>query len=635
MLDSYSHVEIAGVRYRLAESSEGDHYRYSGEPLRNQNYAVVEASGNQQFQLRPDIKIWAWTDWSGGEGQFRYDPDNPAGYWKGNIINPVVETGTLRPGAATEKTNKSAGGTFEKNVLMVKARDKLYAMDQEDRVLYNWVDASSWWDAGTTNASGTVSTGAGAICGDASALYYIESANDNIFKWNGTTFTLWNTDTSVTGSSTALVSLGKYIYLYQPTTAKVWEIPKSGTAPVASTLLFNFSDEGGQIIDTGKCQIVAGHNRVYFSQITEQDTVIYEITPTTASGTGFARELARIDGFTCEALTFHMGFLYLIGRNTNDTAASAPVRMILYLEPGGEYGTLGILRADEQHAGIPTVGDANSMLLGTFAMRTSASNIPLLFCIDAVTGAVFCLSRWGYGDVDTVNCESVVEHRGEVFWATDPGATGNGVYRTLLGKYFPADTDDSYAISPIYDFGLVEKKVLQSLRINCAPMPASWDIYVDYQIDQSGSWVNAGTYTTDNGVGTTYVISTDSATVSFYNLQLRVRFSYTGGGNPTTCPVLYSVEARSSVMYPIKSWTLLLDLSDEVGQSGGRSLSGTALVSNLATAFALATVVDFKDGYIDRAPNQYNQYDVTIDGWEVVLDRPGEGYAVVRLVEVA
>lgn len=635
MLDSYFHVEIGGVKYRLAESAEGEHYRYSGEPLRNQNYAVVEGAENALFQMHPTSKIWSWTDWSGGEGQFKYDSDNQGGYWMGNIINPLEYIGTLRPGPATEQTVKSVGGAFDKNVLMVRAANKLYAVDQEDRVVYEWVDASSWWGAGASNAAGTAVTGAAAVCGDKTYLYYKETTTDNIFKYDGATFTLWNTDTSVDNRNVAMVSLGKYIYLYEILTSKVWEIPKTGAAPVASVLLFNFSDEGGELSDRGKCMMVPGHNRVYFFQLAEQDTVVYEITPTTASGTGFAKEIARIDGFQGEAISFHMGYLYIIGKNTNDTASTATARLVLYLQPGGDYGTLGNLRLDEAHASLPTTGDANSMLLCLFTTRTSTEAKPLLFAIDSVTGGIVCLTRYEYTSGDTVVSESLVQHRGEVFWATDDDATGNGVYRTLRGKYFPADSDDSYVISPVWDFGLVDNKILQSLRINTEPMPADWTVHIDYQKDQNGTWTNAGGYTTDNGTGITYAVSTDSSTVEFFNLQLRIRFQYTGAGNPTTFPILLGVEARAAVLAPVHMWDLLLELSDEDGQAQNRSLSGTAQIANLDTAFATEAIVDFKNGYISRSPNVYNSYDVFVDGWTMILDKPGEGVAAVRLVKVS
>lgn len=638
MLDSYFDVKINGIKYKLAAGAEGEHYVHNGDPLRNQNYAVVESGDNQQFQMNPALKIWAWTDWSGGEGQFKYSPDNPAGYWEGNNINPVLVRGTIRPGPGTQITAKSAGGDFDKNVLLVRAHNKLYGVNQEDRIVYEWVDASSWWDAGTTNASGTAATGAAAVCGDATYLYYKETSTDQIFRWDGTTFTLWNDDTGVTDQNVAMVSLGKYIYLYEPETCKLWEIPKTGAAPVASVLLHNFSDEGGEIVDHGKCQMVTGHNRVYFTQVTEQDTVVFEVVPTTAAGTGFAKEISRLDGFYCEAITFMLGFLYLVGKDTTDPAGTSSTRMIVYMEPGGDYGTLGLWRTDDPHASLPVTGDANSMLTAMFAARTGAYNAPRLFGIDAVTGAVYCLSSFEYGDSDTVVAESMVQHRGEVFWATDPDATGNGVYRTMRGTGYVGDAsgeDMSYVISPVWDFGLSEDKLLQSIRLLCEPLPADWTVHVDYQDNQDGTWTNIIGYTSDSGTGITAEISSSASSVSFKNLQLRIRFQYTGGATPpSTAPVVHSIEVLAAVLAPLESWDLLLELSDEDGQAQDRSYSGTTLLTNLATAFATQTVVEFLDGYISRSPNVYNGHSVYIERWRTILDRPGEGFAAVRLTKV-
>ncbi|NIP33302.1 MAG: hypothetical protein GWN18_00095, partial [Thermoplasmata archaeon] len=44
--------------------------------------------------------------------------------------------------------------------------------------------------------------------------------------------------------------------------------------------------------------------------------------------------------------------------------------------------------------------------------------------------------------------------------------------------------------------------------------------------------------------------------------------------------------------------------------------------------------VDYQDGYTSPRSGEFDQYDVFVDQYNVVLDRPGEGIAAVTLREV-
>ena len=69
MIDSVFHVELDGVAYKLAQGAEGAHHNLSGEPLRPPNAVTVQGENSQEFQARPDLLLWNWTDWSEGEGR--------------------------------------------------------------------------------------------------------------------------------------------------------------------------------------------------------------------------------------------------------------------------------------------------------------------------------------------------------------------------------------------------------------------------------------------------------------------------------------------------------------------------------------------------------------------------------------
>ena len=210
------------------------------------------------------------------------------------------------------------------------------------------------------------------------------------------------------------------------------------------------------------------------------------------------------------------------------------------------------------------------------------------------------------------------------------------VLRAMKGKY-EGDNTDPMVISPVWDFGLVDEKILSSIRVNCEAVPTNWSIVVDYQLDESGSWTNAGTVAA-TAKGGTFTVTTDSTTKTFRQLRLRVSFVWLGtpGTNPTTTPILFGVEARAQVSQKLKTWTLMLELQDDEAQAQGQSFTGATKIDNIqAIAVSGGAAISFKNGMTNRDVNSYDEYDVIVDSAQISLSRPGEGYAIVRLVEVA
>ncbi len=112
MIDSQHHVEINGVKYRLFESGEGSNYVRSVEPLRPPNAVVVQGAARQDlFQMRQDVLLWSLTDWSGGEGQYKYDPSAPNRHALLRNVQAFKRPGTLRPGPMMVPTQDSTGAS--------------------------------------------------------------------------------------------------------------------------------------------------------------------------------------------------------------------------------------------------------------------------------------------------------------------------------------------------------------------------------------------------------------------------------------------------------------------------------------------------------------------------------------------
>lgn len=616
------HIELDGIRYRLAEDAEGQHHNIRGEPLRPPNAVTVQGESTQKFQPRPEVLLWNWTDWSGGEGlrTLKFGAEFASRSWVLDRVRVFEEPGHLIPGYHVGTTVDSGGSVdFTQNVCLGSARENLYAVSRTGGAIYQWDESLNKWgsDLGVSGVAG----GMDAVVGDIDNLYAIENGAANTWYWDGgASWTALSTGTIPTGQR-HLAQLGPYIYVYRPRSSTIWEISK---ATGAITVLDTWTESGASRTD-GQQALVVLDGRLYGLVSNASETAIREFTPTTAAGEGFGAEIARFDGFKGETMWAHSGSLFILGRYQDDGSE----RTILYLPPGENYGTLGKLRTGNA-LGVVT-GGSGRMLDHFFVTRQlrGADNEHALFQIDSVSGGIACLGYDEVGDVTGEDPAFVIAFKGEIFWTTKETASVHRVLRASEGRY----QKDSSAISPEHDFDLVSEKFLSSLVLSCQPLPADWTVYVDYQINGSGTWVTGITYTTDNGTGTTTAITDSNSTVEFKTLQLRVRFEYTGAGNPTSAPVVLGVEARAIVATKVKVFQYLLDLSDD--HSGkSQSRAGHSKVDEFQVTAAKSTSVDLKDGYTQRGAGNYDQYDVFVDDYNIVLTRPGEGIAAVTLREV-
>jgi hypothetical protein len=352
-------------------------------------------------------------------------------------------------------------------------------------------------------------------------------------------------------------------------------------------------------------------------------TAIREITPTSAAGTGFGAEIVRIPGFEGLSLSAHSGTLYLVGRY-----GAAEHLTVMYVAPGGEYGSLGRIR---EGTGLGAVSShpAGTRMLDHFflAENGNGSSVQGLWQVDAVSGGMAMIAYVEDADIDGEPIGPVA-HNGDIFWSVNVNAnTTARVVRARPDQY----TISSEVISPWHDFDLADEKILSSLVLSMEDLPANWQVRVDYAIDGDDTWTNAIDNSTDNSNGQTTQVSTDTTTVKFRTLSIRIRMDYTGGGVPTTAPAILGVDALAQVAKVQPVFRLLLDLDDDEGRTP-LGLSGSKKFANIRDAAATEKVVAFKDGYADR--NAVTEYDVIIDQYAMVLSTSGEGLAQVVLREV-
>lgn len=629
LIDNRHHVEINAVKYRLAEDAEGDHYNLGGEPLRPPNAVMVQGEGKQdQFQARPDMLLWNITDWSGGEGQIVFNAQDANRHAVLYNVDPFIRPGTLQPGYDFQQLTDSGATPLNKHLALTKMSDSLIGLDQDTAAKYYiWDNVNEYWGAEQTMTS-VVPTGislGSTVCADETYVYFHEYNTNNVHRLIAGTTVNEVLSTSVTGTvlgQHAMEELGDYLYWVDFNTAEVVEIPKSGTPPVAGVQVWT----GDPAIDaayTGK--MAKGANRMYILFTTKtDDTSIIEIVPTSAAGPGYGREIARWNGIRGTSLWWHSGTLFV---GAMDSRYAENKRVLMYLIPGGDYGTLGRVRPpeEEDYDGLPWGSEQADLLLSPFL--TYGADATRVWVIDTVSGGYAQLA-----EIDgTELSRHLVFHRGEMFFSNPRTGAGGYTYRIYKDQYVQADV--SYAITPWHNMGLSDEKILSSLVLSCEALPADWDIIISYAVDGSSSYTTAGTYTTDSGTGTKYAVSTDSSTKKFRTLRVKIAFDYTGAGSPTTKPVVHGVEVRAQVAKPVRVWNLLLDLSDDHGNAS-QSHVGSRKFTNITTAGQSGDVVDFKDGYANRLTGSYTQHDVVVDGYRMILDRAGEGVALVSLREV-
>ena len=623
MIDSTFHVTLNGIKYKLGGSEQGDHYIQSAETLRPPNAVVVQGEGsNQKFQVRPDVLLWHWTDWSGGEGANKYDFRATSRANQLTGVSVFDKPGNLKPGWYIEDTQlHTAGGDLAKSVVLVNALSGLAAVDMNAVDAWTWNPTTNVWDDATI--SGPSAGAEGQAAGDDVFMYFVEDNTRKLWKWP-TSGAATEIDDAGSHTDTQYVAeLGANCYVYSPADGELLEVPKSGSA---STVL----ESSGIVGDTpsGGC-ILEMNGKIYFMVAGTRRTRLHETIPSTAAGAGFVSVLATLEGFRGESMWSHQGTLYIAGTQNSINSLH---RAVMYVTPGGDWGSIGSVRDGDGLLNM-TGQVGNSRLLSHYFMtqqRGASATGQTLWEIDSVTGGIAAIAYNEDGNAKILQPSQVQVFDDQIFFSGIKAAATKRIGRA----YSTGFHQTAEAISPWHDFDLADEKILSSLVVSFSSLPADWTVNVDYATNGSVSWTTVITDAVDGSVGGRTAVSTDSATVKFRRVRLRIRITYTGSGVPSSAPEVYGVEARAQVAKPQDNWVLLLDLNDDHG-SAQSSKAGAAKIANIKTATTAEKVVAFIDGYEDRQAGKSTEYDVVIDSFRMILDRPGEGYVQVRLHGVA
>lgn len=646
------HVELNGVKYRLAEDAEGHHYRKVRSPLRAQTAGIVQGESGK-FQLRPDLLAWTISDWSGGEGNKVYSDEFASQYYYGYNINPFKEAGSLQLGPKLSVA-KDSGGTnpFTVPGFVVPASEDVFWVDGSDSTfgIYLWDGVNEKFGTLIANATQDDLADLTHGFGDDGWVYYVENnfptTNHIVWRMNaaGTKEQL-----SLARSPHAPPSIGgvirKFFYVIEQETGtnsiNVFEYDLTDTQPITPTEVY--AVEFGMEVGIGRVpRVVTGANAIWFYSNQGNLGTLHRVTPTTSASAGFGEETLRLPGVQFEGIWYQLGFVYLLARQDGRT-------VIYYYDTINE--NFGVTyRAPAQRDMIAEVDNpwaytlhGVSGFLSFFVHNTGPNGSKRdrsLMAFNQLTGGVAALGLFDVGTIEVPDdwatnslqwFSTAVHANGDIFFSVSWNKTSTDKYRCIHADVTKFTTDTGVMESAVNDFGVVDEKVLTTITLITEPLPANTSVTVKYQLDQSGTWLTAGTSSTTNSTEKVFVVSTDATTRTFRNLQIRLELDTT---DDTVTPVVRGVRSYATVLKALQTWDLLLKVDDELGRIQNRSWSGAKLISNVETAGDGETVVAFKDGYQAREANQEDEYDVVVDDYQVILSRPGEGIIQVRLREV-
>lgn len=637
MIDSEFPIELAGVRYRIAEDGEGPGYNMTTPTVRAPNTQIVQGDDPGQVNLDPSTMLWTLEDWSSGEGDLKTGDDNG----RSQTIHGLNFYG--RPGEifsgyrAWPAIANGGGANFSTLVSLVVAMDTVYALElvAGNPYYYTFNKTTLQFSArqtfaGVTNGIQAVNS----LCGDNNALFFHEQGGDNIYTWPGSGApTLLNNQLGGHADS-QMVELGDYLYILQ-SDGKMYEISKTTVnTTTAETPILDLSSNGTFNNMATNLVTTVGDNRVYVMAVWNNYTSIYEIIPTTAATTGYGRELTKIHGLKGETIWAHGGFVYWIGTDMEPDGNDGPRRLIYYWQPGQSRGTLGEVRtqlgiAPGSHA-TPTAG-ASRLNTWAFALEGVDEDFGVgddgigLWEVDALSGGFGQVGgghEGGVNDFGEGDCLTLIYHDGFYLASYQDVGASYGVWTWDTGR---PSVNTQIVTSPEHDFGISGEKVLQSIEVRTNEMPVGGSVQLAYSVDGGAFQAVSPTHNTDGDAGLKWVVSTDSATVTFRGLRIKMTIV-----NSADQVIVKAVDVRASANSTFQKWQLLLDVSDETSPRG---YNGAKLIDKLQ-ALVPQTVVSFKDGYTDRNPGAFDEYDVIVEEVFLDLDRPGEGTAIVILREV-
>lgn len=654
----FTHVQIDGVEYALAENAEGDHYVLSDQPARPPNAQVVQGTPGL-FQLRPDMLQWDLTDWSGGMGQLKWDPENPNRWLTLYGFDVFSQPGELRRGFRLV--------ALENNVGAIRIFDHeavAWVIPDNIEVEYRLYSATSYFSypnsSATGPAAGTAVTGlddATDICGlayDGTNTYFTQEGNNTLYRATNAapqTAIVVETGAVLPTGATQLTELGPYVYV--ALNGIVYEKAKSGAGTVTIIL-------DTEVDDVDVEDLVTMDGKVYFMVTNVSSTIIYEITPSTSAGPGFGRLMTSLVGFRLQGMHAFGGLLYLNGNQDAGIGGSSTISLpLMYLNPAGQgsVGTLGTMPIDlvqmewtnMDYRTHTVAAGTLTHYFGLFArLNLEADQVPssapstlrdfnpMLVEVDGISGG-FAVVAAGDANNNDNDGGKVIEMfptapRSQIIQSWD--GTQSTFFIIENNQFGHASSDPSglmgMAISPFNSFGVAADKILSALELDCSTITGAEEIHIDVQLGPDATWQDDVAVFTASSTSFYVPLSQSASTpLLFTSLRIRIRVYYKATPDDDNV-VIRGISLFAQIPKSVRQWDLLVD----IGNDNSTKPLGKTRADALKTAKGKA-VVTFIDRYTgdNQVAAEATAY-VTVDELTIRMAKPGEGLAQVRLREI-
>ncbi len=574
-LASGSDVKIGSYEFDLEWSAE-EPYAHNYESLYSEQQDII---GLDAQTADPNVLLWSHDDFAGGGELKYYDPEQPDSYWysnsnprvRGSITSPPDtggSTGTLTAGSATEWHTVQTGGKF----WAAANRELFYSSDGESWT--SWGAPTALFGAGYT-IHGMTHDGYFPI------VWADNGSTVSILKVTSTT-----TSTAfVTAFSNSFRTYGGAMLegkAYFWTGKQLLSFDTTASLPIVYDADEHVVHEPFDPNATGtyNAGIASSENSILYFTSSAGATHVFEYRFSSTTSTFVPRPIWTPSiGFTASHIKCSMAVVYLLGDYTDQVALmgmSLVNREPLFLTYVAQaYGGNGITLTPRSLAS----SYAAQMLIAVDDGTTS-----YIFVYDAEVDALTALDTLAITTHGTAYAVGTFKNRRLAF--------ANKADTTARFRYWKQDFDTPSGawslVTAAYHMGYpMDEKLLFAFEVTQDPTIVAGTVQVEYQLDESGTWVSAGT--TSAGVKYTKLAV---ATSNAKGRILRMRITGANGAR------VFSVTARTYLNAYQETWRLVLKTNDEGSGFGPRNRQkrGWELRDYIISLGTTKSTVTFLDG---------------------------------------
>lgn len=639
-LGSKAHIKLGDHEFILDESVP-DHYAHSFQALLNQS---ADPGKPLDVNLRVEKLKWSFDDWSGGEGNRIFYPDDPTVYHYADGSNGRIR-GQLT-GRPARVSSSLATDEISAKVFLVVAGGLVWALG--GRKIHYSADGITW-TAHAQNAAPTLaaSTAITAVAGADDYLYVSSWKTGGGGAAPGTRY-LYRVDTSTVtevitgGTANAVQFMGMAFlrgYLYGWTGRKLWEHDVFETLPLTVATQVRKQDDLGVDLVSGTTyygDCVAGDQAIYYFLASTGRSRVYEYRH------GVAQPIWAPGGtgFTAKSLVFHEGLLYAPGHFGGEGVGNG--RGCMYALRLTDLAKLfiGWFRKDsaflQMQEGSGSYGNQ---------MMTAGAYTGRIFIYDADLDAISMLDDLphNFGDTPQKKIGALITFSTQRIAAVyTSGGSGSGNYTVYSYEDDEPGVRETNIAMPTlqtgqWDFGFSsELKTLNGFHVTFRPLDPGQSITISYDLDGHG-FVVAGTITDANDGspnGREFIpVSDGTNSKRFYALKYRIDASGTGGG--VFPPMIFNVTAEAALLAKTETWDLVLRIKDERQENGrpkSRAVRASVLRTYIEDLIRENGIVTMLDGYKKQRPGDYDTHVVMVLEGTDSIARGGEGTYRVRLL---